>query len=109
MVMANIVQSKQVCQNRKIEGEDGVVLMRHMEAYMGDEPEKWDCGLGGGPQIFAARCKDLRTKYLAKLMLSDFNMGKPLFLVEYDKFGKMEKFLRMKKVNEMLEKINVVP
>ena len=40
-----IVPVKLNCQSWKPDNEGGIFLMRHTEAHMGEDAEKWDCEL----------------------------------------------------------------
>ena len=63
--------------------------MRLMEVYMGEEPTNWVCGMGctSEDRLYSCSC-ELRIKYLAKLMLSEVNILKGMFIVEYEKCDK---------------------
>jgi len=97
-MVSEIFMDCHYCHNKKIETEHGVLLMRHMEAYMGEEPTNWVCGMGCTTEAkFYSRSREVRIKYLGKLMLSEINILKGMFMVEYEKFDKQVKMTKMTK------------
>ncbi|PWA49852.1 hypothetical protein CTI12_AA473410 [Artemisia annua] len=52
----------------------GLFFMRHMETYMGEQFEKYQCGLYADPRKQVAQLNKLRNKYAAKILLSPCNL-----------------------------------
>ncbi|XP_019196009.1 PREDICTED: uncharacterized protein LOC109189840 [Ipomoea nil] len=51
-------------------GDSGVYAMRHMEAFVGQDPRCWQCGLGtGGP----GEIENMRKRFLHNILLSTVN------------------------------------
>ena len=53
-----------------------IYLMRHMESYMGEAKGRWDSGFIGKANADTVAIRNLRTKYLARMMKVDFNVHK---------------------------------
>ncbi|CAI9273844.1 unnamed protein product [Lactuca saligna] len=68
----------------------GVYLMRHMEFYKGDLVGNWETGFKGIKHCDVGVLSRLRYKYMYKLMTSDHNLQKDMFLKEDDKFSKLD-------------------
>lgn len=70
----------------------GVFVMRHMETYMGDTCDKYECGLVSDARKQRNQLNRLRKKYACKILLSGCNILLPkirgMFLVAdgLDKF-----------------------
>lgn len=71
--------------------------------FMGHHSAKWDCALGGDMKTQDTCIRRLRYKYLCKLLLTEFNIVKDDFMVEYKKLANMEKFTRIKLVDQKLK------
>ena len=56
----------------------------------------------------AAYLKELRYKYLGKLMSSDLNIYKDDVMEEYKWYSLMDKFTKMKKVDNKLQELGQV-
>ena len=56
----------------------GVFLMLHMETYHGQK--NWDCGLFMESEKQTRQLNLFRSKYAAKILLSDLNLIKKIFL-----------------------------
>ena len=54
----------------------GVVVMRHMETYMGESMDKYECGLSDDARKQISQLNKLRMKYLARILLHDSNLMK---------------------------------
>ena len=52
----------------------GIFVMRHMETYMGEQLEKYQCGLSAEARKQAPQLNKLRIKYAAKILLSPCNL-----------------------------------
>lgn len=74
----------------------GVFLMLHMESYMGEEIQKWNCGLSHTKHIQSKQLANLRRKFATKLILSDINMIKTHFLDLVNDFFKKPEHERIK-------------
>ena len=93
----------------KYNGVDcGIFVMRHMETYLGHEDFCHTIQTEGVHQ--KAQMKMLRAKYLAKILLKDFNLKKKELMKAAEAFGKKQakssKILTHTevKVNENLKK-----
>ncbi|PWA56114.1 hypothetical protein CTI12_AA428850 [Artemisia annua] len=52
----------------------GVFVMRHMETYMGEPVDKYQCGINADPRKQVAQLNKLRIKYAAKILLCPCNL-----------------------------------
>ncbi|GJT36665.1 ulp1 protease family, C-terminal catalytic domain-containing protein [Tanacetum coccineum] len=64
--------------------DSGILVMRDMETYMGNELGKWKCGLDVEGKKQNTQLGRLRNKYAAKLLLSDCNIYKSKINEEMD-------------------------
>ncbi|KVH88430.1 Peptidase C48, SUMO/Sentrin/Ubl1 [Cynara cardunculus var. scolymus] len=63
----------------------GVFAMRHMETYMGDV-RTWRTGLAQAGKTKEGQIASLRMKYIAKLLVSNYNKKKEYVVKEVEKF-----------------------
>lgn len=70
--------------------ECGIYLMRHMESYMGENEGRWECGLTGKMPADVSAAIKLRTKYMARLLTSDFNKFKSMIVKDFEAFRKLD-------------------
>ena len=70
--------------------ECGIYLMRHMESYMGENEWRWECGLTGKMPADVSATIKLRTKYMARLLTSDFNKFKTMIVKDFEAFRKLD-------------------
>lgn len=77
--------------------DGGVMLMRMMETFMGYDSHKWENGLYKEGTKQKKQLKDLRSKYVSKILLSDVNIRKLSIVNEIPKFIAMEATLSVKK------------
>ncbi|CAH1440401.1 unnamed protein product [Lactuca virosa] len=108
LLKKEVVVIKMKCQRNIVGVDCGIFLMRHMETYMGEAAHKWDCGLCIDNKIQEKMLGRLRYKYLDKLMMSDFNVMKKTFLKHYAAVKKMDRFERMKVIEEKKKEITGV-
>ncbi|KAK1429992.1 hypothetical protein QVD17_12396 [Tagetes erecta] len=54
--------------------DSSVLLMRHMETFMGTGLDVWDCGLSTDGRKLKQQILGLRKKYAGKILLSPINM-----------------------------------
>ena len=79
------------CKEKEIENiNKGVIMMRNMETYMGEDDGKWECGLYKNSIKQKRQLKDLRTKYLWKLINSKRNSYKQMISAKVYSFITME-------------------
>ncbi|XP_071695838.1 uncharacterized protein [Rutidosis leptorrhynchoides] len=64
----------------------GVFLMRHMETFPGSGMAGWDAGFAKEDDPQNEQLLGLRHKYLAKILLWEFNSMKHLVVVEVDRY-----------------------
>ena len=93
-----MVQKK--CQTDGYNIDSGVLLMRHMESYMGGSVSKWVCDLCVTQRKQATLMVTLRQKYLAKLLLSEYNECKSQFEVDMDDWENGDVDIRKKKYTQ---------
>lgn len=77
--------------------DKGVILMRNMETYMGQEDGKWESGLYKDSPKQKKQLKDLRTKYVMKMLNSKTNKLHELIPAKVLNFMSMEASLRNNK------------
>ncbi|CAI9279307.1 unnamed protein product [Lactuca saligna] len=68
----------------------GVYLIRHMEIYMGENEGRWGCGLIGKLPGDVAAIGKLRTKYMARMLTTDFNEYKSMMVKDFETFRKLD-------------------
>ncbi|CAI9282300.1 unnamed protein product [Lactuca saligna] len=68
----------------------GIYLMRHMESYKGENEGSWECGLTGKMTGDVTAILMLRTKYMARLLIADFNKYKSMIVTDYEAFRKLD-------------------
>ncbi|KVH91295.1 hypothetical protein Ccrd_006691 [Cynara cardunculus var. scolymus] len=73
----------------------GVFAMRHMETYMGDV-RTWNTGLSKEGKTQEIQIASLRMKYVAKLLVSNYNKKKEYVVKEVEKFQTMDEDIRKK-------------
>lgn len=66
----------------------GIFVMRHMETYMGQRCNKWDCGLDDESDTQTDQLNALRVKYLTKILLSKINILRDKVITEADIIAK---------------------
>lgn len=94
----------------------GVFLMRHMEVYRGGGSDNFPGDLEPELDGQAPQLAELRKKYVAKILLSDFNLCKASFLKTLDEYDKMKTYWRKKiyeeknvlKIQARIESIGVL-
>ncbi|KVH87935.1 hypothetical protein Ccrd_024718 [Cynara cardunculus var. scolymus] len=73
----------------------GVFAMRHIETYMGDM-RTWKTGLTQEGKTQESQIANLRMKYVAKLLVSNYNKKKEYVIKEVEKFQSMDEAIRKK-------------
>ncbi|KAI3802014.1 hypothetical protein L1987_30136 [Smallanthus sonchifolius] len=64
-----------------------IFIMRHMETYMGEEENAWQCGFGvESENVQEKQIEDLRRKYCAKILLHEINELKHYIVEEMKKY-----------------------
>ncbi|CAI9293995.1 unnamed protein product [Lactuca saligna] len=90
------------------EGSDcGVYLLKHMEPYMAENEGPWDCGFTGKKQTDLLSLNNLRIKYMARLMKSEYNKHKSMldeYEKAYERLDPLQISARMNEVKEIREK-----
>ena len=91
------------------EGSDyGVYLMRHMESYIGENEGRQDCGFTGKKQSDVVALNNLRIKYMARLMKSEYNKHKSMLEKDAETYERLDplqkKMAPMNEVKESREK-----
>ncbi|KAJ9560059.1 hypothetical protein OSB04_005219 [Centaurea solstitialis] len=64
----------------------GIFVMRHMEAYNGENMEAWNCGFDTDLKKQKNQINWLRSKYAAKMLLSKKNINRRTVIDEMDTF-----------------------
>ncbi|CAI9280963.1 unnamed protein product [Lactuca saligna] len=70
--------------------ECGIYLMRHMESYMGENEGRWECGLTGKMPADVSATTKLRTKYMVRLLTTEFNKFKTMIVKDFEAFRKLD-------------------
>ncbi|KVH88035.1 hypothetical protein Ccrd_024581 [Cynara cardunculus var. scolymus] len=73
----------------------GVFAVRHMETYMGDV-RTWNTGLSKEGKTQEIQIASLRMKYVAKLLVSNYNKKKEYVVKEVEKFQSMDEGIQKK-------------
>ncbi|KAJ9545058.1 hypothetical protein OSB04_024765 [Centaurea solstitialis] len=77
-------------QGRGNDVDFGVILMRIMETYMGGDVRTWDNGLYKERTKQKRQLKNLRTKYISKILFSKVNNKKEAVVAEVQRFISQE-------------------
>ncbi|GJT09521.1 hypothetical protein Tco_0856563 [Tanacetum coccineum] len=85
------------CEN---ELDNGVFLMSHMDNYFGEAENKWDYGFCKESKEQTKQLKFLRSKYAARILLSENNSYKDEFQKEVDKVRSIHKNRRRELIEE---------
>ncbi|KAJ9536518.1 hypothetical protein OSB04_un000312 [Centaurea solstitialis] len=67
--------------------DHGIFVMRYMEAYNGEDIEKWNCGFERDVNKQKEQLNSLRKKYLAKMLLSPHNSRRQKVFYEIENFN----------------------
>nr|GEV27128.1 hypothetical protein [Tanacetum cinerariifolium] len=79
----------------------GVFTMLHMESYMGAEGE-WKCGLAKESKKQNEQLNSLRSKFAAKIILSEFNLLKEKFMKLVQAFKQKTEEERKKTIDDAI-------
>ncbi|GKB70066.1 hypothetical protein Tco_0931478 [Tanacetum coccineum] len=82
------------------EFDDGVFLMSHMDNYFGEDESKWEYGFCKESKDQTKQLKFLRSKFAARILLSENNSFKDEFQKEVEKVRSIDKKTR----RELIEK-----
>ncbi|CAI9304483.1 unnamed protein product [Lactuca saligna] len=86
------------------EGSDcGVYLMRHMESYMGENEGRWDCGFTRKKQTDLLALNNLRIKYMARLMKSEYKKHKSMLEKDAEAYERLDPLHILAIMNEVKE------
>ncbi|GKD79501.1 hypothetical protein Tco_1342122 [Tanacetum coccineum] len=82
------------------EFDNGIFLMSHMDNYFGEAENKWEYGFCKESKEQTKQLKFLRSKYAARILLSENNSYKDEFQKEVDKVRSIDKNRRRELIEE---------
>ncbi|KAI3771467.1 hypothetical protein L6452_02632 [Arctium lappa] len=77
--------------------DKGVIMMRNMEMYYGEEDTKWESGLYKERTKKKRHLKDLCLKYLMKILSSEINRQKHAIHIEVTRLISMETSMKARR------------
>ena len=82
-----------------------LILMRVMEAYMGDDNEEWSTELKAEGRNKSLLMNKLRNKFLTKMLMSEYNINKHVVYSAVQNFGKVHKEEKKARVHAKLKNL----
>nr|GEY07048.1 hypothetical protein [Tanacetum cinerariifolium] len=84
------------------EFDSGVFLRSHMDNYFGQSESKWECGFCKESKEQTKKLKFLRSKFAARILLSENNSYKDEFQKKVDKVRSIDKNTRRKLIEKVV-------